>query len=83
MAGAMMDRRPGCWFTALSNMETQKEFKARRRFELRAEAKFLRRLDKALEALYEARMESRECVLTMNIKDLYYYLTNETTFGKK
>lgn len=49
----------------------------RRQYEKRAEKRFIRLLDKALAACYEARMENRGDVLTMNIKDLYHYLTHK------
>lgn len=47
-----------------------------RQFEKRAEKRFIRLLDKALDACYEARLENRSDVLTLNIKDLYYSLTH-------
>lgn len=48
----------------------------RRRYQLRAEKRFIRLLDKALDACYEANIENRGDVLTLNIKDLYYSLTH-------
>jgi hypothetical protein len=56
------------------NKEATK-LKARQRFERAAKARFIKLLDKALEACYEAHMENNGAVLTLNIKDLYQHLT--------
>ena len=43
--------------------------------DLLAKVRFIKLLDKALAACYEAGMENNGAVLTLNIKDLYQHLT--------
>ena len=47
------------------------------RFRRNAEKRFVKWLDKAIEACYEANMENRGDILTMPIKDLHHYLTKK------
>ena len=58
--------------------EQRKKRTPRRRFEYLARKRFIKHLDKALEACYEAGMENNGAVLTFNIKDLYQHLTKIT-----
>lgn len=53
---------------------TQKEVQSR--FEANAYKDFLKHLDLAIEALYDARMENNAAVLSLPIKELYNELKN-------
>jgi hypothetical protein len=57
--------------------ETER-LKIQQRFERAAKKRFIKLLDKAIDACYEARMENNGAVLTLNIKDLYYQLTHKS-----
>lgn len=66
---AMMDSRFKKWEVLLSTFRAQPSFK--KEFEEKANKKFLKHLNLAIEAMYEARMENNAAVLSMPIKDLY------------
>jgi hypothetical protein len=54
--------------------ETPKQFKQRRAFELAQKRRAIKLIDKAIDALYCARMENNGAVLTLPIKDLHVWL---------